>query len=136
MRHLLVPVLAATLLSLAACQKETAAPASSLEGTWRLTNRQCFCAPAPVPNETVLFAAARFAFFRGGRALQFGGYTLGTAAAPCFNNGTTGPALHLTYSAASTNLGPPNTQYRLDGNTLTLDYGGPCDGSVDTYERL
>ena len=136
MRHLLVPVLAATLLSLAACQKDTAAPASSLEGTWRLTNRQCFCAPAPVPDETVLFTATRFTFFRGNRGMRLGNYSPGTATVPCFNNGTTGPALLLTDSNATTIPGPPTIQYRLDGNTLTLDYGGPCDGSVDTYERL
>ena len=128
---------AATFLGLVSCQKEAAGPASTtLEGAWRLTRRQCYCPSAPEPDETITFTATRFAFYRGNRALRFGDYTFITAAVPCFNNGTTGPALHLTYSTSANSLGSDSVQYRLDGNTLTLDYGGPCDAPVDTYERL
>ena len=137
MRLSLLPTLASALLSLFSCQKETSTnPSPNIEGVWRLTNRQCECVPAPLPDETVTFTATQFTFFNGNRAMQLGEYTLATAAVPCLNNGTTGPALHLTYSPASTSPGPATIQYRLDGNTLTLDYGGPCDAPVDTYERL
>ena len=136
MRHSLISVLAFALLSLVSCKKEASPPTPALEGTWRLTSRQCYCTPAPVPDETVTFTATRFTFYRGNRGMRLGGYTLGNAVVPCLNNGTTGPALHLTYSPASTSPGPATIQYRLDGNTLTLDYGGPCDAPVDTYERL
>lgn len=130
-------LLASTLLGLASCQKEATTPASTtLDGTWRLTNRQCYCAPARVPDETVTFTTTRFTFYSGNRGMRLGDYTLGTAAVPCLNNGTTGPALQLTYLNATAVPGPPPIQYRLDGNTLTLDYGGPCDAPVDTYERL
>ena len=125
------------MLALAGCKStETPAPSSGLEGTWRLTSRQCYCTPKPVPDETVTLTATRFAFYSGNRAMRLGEYSLVTAAVPCINNGSTGPALHLTYSAATTSPGPPDIQYRLDGNTLTLDYGSPCDAPIDTYERL
>lgn len=127
---------AATLLSLISCQKEAPSPAPVLEGTWRLTNRQCYCVPAPLPDETVTFTATRFTFYSGNRGMRHGDYTLSTAAVPCLNNGLVGPALHLTYSTASTSPGPATIQYHRNGNTLTLDYGGPCDAPVDTYERL
>ena len=120
--------------ALVAC-KSTESP--GLEGTWRLTNRQCECAPAPVPDETVTFTATQFTFYSGNRALRFGEYTLAIAAVPCFNNGSMGPAVQFTYSPTNNLiLTPSNVQYRLDGNTLTLDYGGPCDAPVDTYVRL
>ncbi|MCI1186452.1 hypothetical protein MON38_03420 [Hymenobacter sp. DH14] len=135
MRQFLTPVLAVALLGMASCQKKTA-PAPSLEGTWRLTNRQCECAPTPLPDETVTFTPTQFTFYGGSRALRLGQYLLTTAAVRCFNNGTTAPTLQFTYSAASSSLGPATVQYNLDGNTLTLDYGGPCDAPVDTYERL
>ena len=134
MRQLINSVGALALLSLLSCQKEKATP--SLEGTWRLINRQCYCAPAPVPDETVTFTATRFTFFRGNRGMRLGDYALGTAAVPCFTNGTRGPALLLTDSNATTISGPPTVQYHFNGNTLVLDYGGPCDAPVDTYERL
>ena len=133
------PVLSISLLVLAfvGCKStETPTPGSGLEGTWRLISRQCYCTPTPVPDETVTLTATQFAFYSGNRALRLGNYTLATAAVPCLNNGTTGPALQLTYSTASTSPGPATIQYHLDGNTLTLDYGGPCDAPVDTYERL
>ena len=137
MRQLINTVGALALLGLLSCQKEKAAtPSPNLEGTWRLTNRQCYCAPAPVPDETITFTTTRFTFFRGNRGLRLGSYALGTAAVPCLNNGTTGPALLLTDADATTIPGPPTIQYRLDGNSLILDYGGPCDAPVDTYERL
>ena len=136
MRKHLVRTLALTLLPLVSCDKEATTPASALEGTWRLTNRQCFCTPAPVPDETIRFTTTQFTFFRGNRGMRVGTYAVGTAAVPCANNGTTGPALLLTDSNATTIPGSPTVQYRLDGNTLVLDYGGPCDAPVDTYERL
>ena len=128
---------AATLLSLVSCQKESATtPSAALEGTWRLTSRQYYCTPTPVPNEPVALTATKLAFYRGNRAVQHGDYTLGTAAVPCFSNGTTVTALHLTYSTSSASPGLSGIQYRLAGNTLTLDYGGPCDAPVDMYVRL
>lgn len=115
--------------------RETPAPASGLVGAWRLTSRQCYCAPTPVPNETITFTATQFVFYNSSRAMSSGDYSLTTAPVPCISNGSVAPALHFTY-AVPNNLAPAAIQYRLDGNKLTLDYGGPCDAPVDTYERL
>jgi hypothetical protein len=132
------PFLACALLSLGSCQqKESAAPSLGLEGTWRLSHRQCYCTPAPLPDETLTFSSNQFAFYNGNRTTRSGDYASGPAPAPCRRDGTTAPALLFTYSFSTANTPtPPSVQYRLAGDTLTLDYGGPCDAPVDTYQRL
>ena len=130
--------LAGALLGLASCQqKRTVAPGPDLDGTWRLTHRQCYCVPAPLPDETLTFAATRFTFFSGNRATRSGEYAGGTTAVPCLRDGHAVPALLFTYSFSTANMpAPASVQYRHRGDTLTLDYGGPCDAPVDTYVRL
>ena len=135
MRQSLIPVLASVLLTLASCQKEVFTPAEyGLEGVWQLSHRQCFCASAPLPNERVVFAANRFAFYKDNQLGQQGEFLITTAASSCFPSGATAPALRFTFPP--TRMADREVQYRLDGNTLTLDYGGPCDAPVDTYVRL
>ncbi|WP_345238470.1 hypothetical protein [Hymenobacter saemangeumensis] len=46
-----------------------------------------------------------------------------------------GPGLQLTYISGS-NRSTQDAAYKLSGNRLVLDYGGPCDAPVDTYERV
>jgi hypothetical protein len=74
-------------------------------------------------------------FYKNGLVERAGQYTVTTAPSACLGaNSTVAPALRITYSTGNT---PPRVpQYTLVGNTLTLDYGGPCDAPVDTYQRL
>lgn len=140
MRHSFVPVLASALLSLVSCQKEATAPSTTLEGTWRLTSRQCYCQPAPVPDETVTFTPNRFTFFNGNRATRLGRYSFTTGSPLCLTNGNVIPvvrfATELQFPDTTANPYSTDVQYTIKGNTLTLDYGSPCDFPLDTYERL
>lgn len=141
MRQSLISAFTFALLSLVSCQKDKApTPRPNLEGTWRLTSRHCYCQPAPVPDETVTFTATRFVFYKGNRATRLGRHSFTTASPLCLSNGTAISVLrfatelqfpHSTASPYSTDV-----QYTLSGNTLTLDYGSPCDFPLDTYERL
>ena len=74
-------------------------------------------------------------FYKDGQVARTGEYTVTMAASACRGyHGTTAPALHFTFPAGSAGFSEP--QYTFTGNTLTLDYGGPCDAPVDTYQRL
>ena len=141
MRPLLLSVVASTLLGLASCQKEKATtPSPTLEGTWRLSSRQCYCLPAPVPDETVTFTATRFTFYKGNRAVRLGKYSFTKASPLCLSNGIPIPvvrfATELQLPDSAANHFSADVQYTLSGNTLTLDYGSPCDFPLDTYEQL
>ena len=119
----------ALLILLPSCRKESAAPSDSLEGTWELTNRQCLCGILPVPAEAVAFTAGGFTFLKNNQPTSSGSYSR-TMDAP-FCGGSLGPALRLQPSAGN----PYTARFIINGNTLTLDYGSPCDAPVDTYER-
>jgi hypothetical protein len=127
--------------ALGSCKSTDApTPNPSLEGTWRLTHRQCYCIPEPLPDETVTFTSDRFTFYKGNRATRLGRHSFTTASPLCLIKGAPVPVLRLTterqFPDSTANAYSTNAQYRLDGDTLTLDYGGPCDAPVDTYERL
>ena len=124
------------LLAINGCEsKESPAPDSGLEGTWQLANRQCYCPPGPTPNEQVVFGGRQVSFYENGRVARTGEYVVTMAASACLGgNGTTAPALQFTFASGSAGAGQP--LYTLSGNTLTLDYGGPCDAPVDTYQRV
>lgn len=136
------PLLMAALLSLSvstACQKVPVEPDNQAEttlvGRWHLTGRQCYCPASPTPNEQVTFGGRQVIFYKNGQVARTGEYTVTVAASACLSgSGTTAPALHFTFSAGGAGLNEP--QFTLTGNTLTLDYGGPCDAPVDTYQRL
>ena len=124
---------------LASCKKDSAAelPATGLAGRWQLVSHQCYCAPAPLPNETVTFTDTDYSFFKDDRPTTNGTY----ATAPGAICGVTGPTPVLRFSPAIVlPIGiPPQTRNAtatLTGNTLVLDYGSPCDASRDTYQRL
>jgi hypothetical protein len=118
-------------IAISACKKE-AGLNTGLIGSWRLTSRQCECLPAPTPNETVSFTATGFSFYKNGQFYGNGTYA-DTTATLC-GSSTPVPALRLTYSTLK--LYPPTAGVTVTGNTLVLDYGGPCDAPVDTYVRL
>lgn len=105
-------------------------------GTWQLTHRQCFCAPAPVPNETVEFTGDEFAFYTDGQLTSRGTYTF-TTGSVCGGN-TPVPVVRFTQTAGSTIGGPLQATYELNGpgQTLVLDYGSPCDAPRNTYGKL
>ena len=134
-KFLLPVVLSGLLLPFASCQKENAPkPANAdLTGTWQLTNHQCYCTATPLPNETVTFTATDFTFFENGLPTRHGQYTLVSGVPFCHAGSAPVSILHLDFSP--TNQGPQETQYTLAGNTLTLDYGSPCDAPLDTYQR-
>jgi hypothetical protein len=125
------------LASLSSCKKYTDPQADSgLIGTWRLVNRQCNCAPTPLPNETLTFTATTFAFNRFAPHLGYDLFMSGTyqpAAVKLCGLPTSNPGLRLTDAVA--NIGPRDLQFTLQADTLVLDYGSPCDSPRDTYVR-
>ncbi|MDQ2772739.1 MAG: hypothetical protein M3Y54_19820 [Bacteroidota bacterium] len=131
-KFLLPVVLSGLLLPFASCQKENAPkPANAgLTGTWQLTGHQCYCTPAPLPNEQVRFDAATFAFLRNGQKTLSGTYT--ETVDTTFCNRSAVPAIRFQPDSGAARP----VQFTLRGNTLTLDYGSPCDAPLDTYQRV
>ena len=120
---------AVAVISLASCQKNSSVtPTTTLEGTWQLTNRQCYCVATPLPSEAVVFTAGSFTILKNNRLSSSGSY-LRTVAPFC--GGTPIPALELRPTTGN----PRSAQLTVSGDTLTLDYGGPCDAPRDTYVR-
>lgn len=117
-------------LSLAGCEKDTDTT-TGLVGSWQLVNRQCYCARTPLPNESVVFTTMDFSFFTNGQLTTHGTYALATA--PLCGSPAPVPALRFTHSSVSLSH---TAGFTVDGTTLVLDYGGPCDGPVDTYQRV
>jgi hypothetical protein len=128
---LLLAIAAATL---AGCSKDDCSKPSGegLIGTWKLVDRQCYCLPAPTPNETATFTATSFAFFSNGQ-LRYSG-TYAPATVTVCGMSSSAPGLRLNSSQPI--IGSPEVQYTITGNQLVLDYGGPCDAPRDTYERV
>ncbi|MDB5267831.1 MAG: hypothetical protein JWP58_871 [Hymenobacter sp.] len=123
--------------SLSSCKKDAAPQAnSSLIGTWRLVSRQCYCAPTPLPNETLTFTATTFMFNRfapqPGYELFMSGTYQPVAVTLC-SLPTASAGLRLSDAVA--NIGPRDVQFTIQADTLKLDYGSPCDAPRDTYVR-
>ena len=138
MKFLLAPVpllVCAAVLSLTSCEKSTSAsPANTgIVGRWQLTNRQCYCPRGPVPNEMVVFTATTFSFSKNLQPAASGTYLVAPIASMC---GGSGSVPGLRFTVTSGNLFAQGASYTVSGNTLVLDYGGPCDAPVDTYTRL
>ena len=130
MKRLFLPWMAA--FALAGCAKTATEPSPALVGSWKLVSRQCECAPAPTPDETVTFTASGFAFYRNGQFIADGSYAAATA--HLCGSAAASPVLRFTY--ATVKLPPANAAAAFHTNTLVLDYGGECDASVDIYQRL
>ncbi len=130
-KFLLPVVLSGLLLPLVSCQKDSSSKpdSTSLSGTWQLTNRQCYCLLPGLPNEQMRFDATSFALLKDGRKTLNGTYSATVPAAVCGRSA--GPAIRFQPDSTAAHV----AQFTLSGNTLTLDYGSPCDGPLDTYER-
>ncbi|WP_426060841.1 hypothetical protein [Hymenobacter sp. B1770] len=115
---------------LTGCEKESDS-LSGLAGTWKLTNRECFCVPAPVPNETATFTNSEFSFYKEGQLSASGTYAF-TEGKTC-GGSTLIPVARLTY--ATLNNPPTDVVVTVAGNTLVLDYGIACDAPRETYKR-
>ena len=113
------------------CKKDSDSP-TGLAGTWKLTDRQCFCPRLPLPNEMVVFTNTKFTFYREGQRTVYGNYSYGTGRT-CGGSALV-PVIHLAYVNA--NSVPQDVVVTVTGNTLVLDYGGPCDAPVNTYQRV
>lgn len=122
--------------SFSSCKKDADPQAdASLIGTWRLVNRQCYCALLPLPNETVTFTATTFAFTRPTpNPYLFTNGTYQPAAVTLCGLPNPGAGLRLTDALA--NIGPRDVQFTIKADTLVLDYGSPCDAPLDTYVRV
>ncbi|SFQ48159.1 hypothetical protein [Hymenobacter arizonensis] len=133
MPRLFHPYLLTLLVSgsvLSGCEKESDS-LTGLAGTWKLTNRECFCAPTPVPNETVTFTNSEFSFYKAGQLSANGAYIF-TEGSTC-GGSTLIPVARLTY--ATPNHSPTDVVVTVAGNTLVLDYGIACDAPRETYKR-
>ena len=121
--------------SLAGCRHEADLPSpANLLGTWRLTDRQCYCAVAPVPDETITFEASqRFQLFRNGKLAAEGSYALSRSPA-C---GETIARDQLRLAATTAGVAVPTGAYTVQNQTLVIDQTNQCvsDGPVYTYTR-
>jgi hypothetical protein len=129
LRSFLLVLLSVGLLQ--GCKKDSDTP-TGLAGTWKLTDRQCFCPRTPMPNETVVFTNTEFTFYREGQRTVYGTYSYGTGS--ICGVGTATPVLRFAYANPNSTLQAATST--VTGNTLVLDYGGPCDAPVNTYKRV
>ncbi|MBD2766327.1 hypothetical protein IC235_00290 [Hymenobacter sp. BT664] len=134
LRSFLLPLFVS--ISLVSCKKDTSVSPTGLIGTWKLTNRECYCLPMSRPDESVTFTGKNFSFCKDGRIISEGTYTKTTGPVECGST-TQVPILRL----AGTSGVIHQVVATIDGRTLVLDYraeGGGCisDTSIDTYERL
>ena len=135
-KHLTHFALAAAVvaLPLLGCQKSSGPnPTTFLVGSWQLTNRTCYCAPAPTPNEKIIFTPTSFSFFKNDTLRAMGTYSPGSGRT-C--NGTPVPVLHFTINQGTWPL--HDAIYTVNTNQLILDYNTDClaDALVNTYKRL
>jgi hypothetical protein len=105
---------------------------NGLPGNWKLVDLQCYCAPAPLPNQRLAITATGFTEYQNGAQTSSATYTIGSATL-CGIPGAT-PALHLV-PRVSTGYNS-KVGYTLNGDTLVLDYGSPCDAPRKTYRRV
>ncbi len=133
MKHFLRPflLLLVSTSMLAGCKKETG-PSTGLTGTWKLTNRECFCVPVPLADETLTFTDTEFSFYKENRQTVYGNYSF--APGKICGVSTPTPLLYLAYVNATSV--PGGVVVTVTGNTLVLDYGIACDAPRETYKRL
>ena len=138
LRQLTAYAFFATTLGLTACEEgcvEPMAPESTgLAGTWQLSDRQCFCLQTTLPNERIVFTDSTFAIYQQDTLARSGRYTLVNNAITCGSTSAE-PAVHFVFNP-SVGFNSLDAQYTLNGNTLILDYGSPCDAPRNTYKRV
>jgi len=109
------------------------APATTLAGTWRLSDYQCHCPPGhPIPDEVLtLDASQHFRLMRDKKLAAEGTYATSTGVS-C-GGGTLEPIITLTPKDADTYV--PKGAYTLEGSTLVIDQCSAADGPKYTYTR-
>lgn len=130
------------LLSLTACKKDCPEPddaptfcgtvGTGLVGNWLLVDRQCYCLPGPLPNESITFTANGYKMYQDGQLTESGTYA-DTTASFCGGGSSSVPALRFRNDAGEL---PYYGAITLSGNSLVLDYGSPCDAARNTYRRV
>ena len=136
MKTLMRPFLLVALLAsgfLSGCKKDSDS-FPSLVGTWQLTNRVCYCPPAPLPNEMVEFTKSEVTFYQDGKPTVHGTYAF-TMSKAC---GRPDAIPSVRFAFMNADAIPQDIKVTVSGNKLILDYGSGClaDAVVDTYERL
>lgn len=105
---------------------------SGLPGNWKLVDLQCYCAPAPLPDEQLAITPTDFAEYQN-RARTFDAtYTIGSSTLCGLPSAI--PALKLV-PKVTLNMNR-SVAYTLRGDTLVLDYGSACDAPRKTYRRV
>jgi hypothetical protein len=130
--HFLLICALVAVVGLASCSPDDEATPyhEGLVGSWRLVHRQCYCIPGPPPNETATFTATDYTFLKNSQPVSSGSYSA-VSATVC---GIPTPAPGLRFVDAT--LGTRDAIIALRGDSLVLNYGGPCDAPVDTYLRV
>ncbi|QKG56941.1 hypothetical protein GKZ68_10055 [Hymenobacter sp. BRD128] len=123
--------------SLGGCKHDADSPGpdpGTLAGSWRLTDRQCYCpAGQPLPDEQITFdASGHFQLFRGGALATVGSYAF-SQGMPCGGSSTN--ATQITLTAATPNVYVPHGAYTQQNNTLVIDQCSVADGPKYTYTR-
>ncbi|MFC7669967.1 hypothetical protein ACFQT0_23325 [Hymenobacter humi] len=80
----------------------------------------------------VVFTNTEFTFYREGQRTVYGNYTYGTGSICGIS--TSVPVIRFAYVNANSTL--QAAKATVTGNTLVLDYGGPCDAPINTYKRV
>jgi hypothetical protein len=127
------------LVALGACRTKEVAPSTdaALVGRWQLTNRQCYCQPGPLPDETIVFdATTGFQLFRDGQLVNQGTYR--TSVEPVCPQAPSQPLVTLTSQTSTANGFARGGSYTVQGTTLVIDEGTYCvpDFPVSTYQRV
>lgn len=128
----LLPLLLATNLAGCAREADSLSPAT-LVGTWRLTDRMCYCAASPLPDEVLTFTTEqRFQLFRDGTLAADGTYSLSRS--PACGETIARDQLRLVTIARAY---VPTGAYTVQGPTLIIDQTNGCvsDGPIYTYTR-
>jgi hypothetical protein len=115
-----------------ACKKDLDS-ATGLEGQWKLTERLCFCPGSETPNETITLKDSTVVVYKNNVPVSRGTFRRVNTAILC-GIASQLPALRFDYGGATPTTRTAGVQ--LDGNTLVLDYGSPCDDARDTYKRV
>ena len=107
---------------------------TGLVGTWQLVKLECECFPG-LPNETAVFTDSTFSVSNNGQLTAQGTYAHVSSITTCGVSNSTTPGLRFT-EKLTTPFFKHDAQVSVQGNTLVLDYGLPCDAPRKTYRRI
>jgi hypothetical protein len=119
---------------LSGCHEADLPSPDNLIGTWRLTDRVCYCAASPLPDEIITFEPSqRFQVFRNGMLAAEGSYALSRS--PACGESMDRDQLRFTVTTAGAYA--PTGAYTVQNQTLVIDQTNKCfsDGPVYTYTR-